>query len=176
VHSCVRAPCRRSCASTCNSCGWEDTYCSDKVAEPPALSGVGAVTTVFEACARLHEYGPRIRSSPHTTPPGPWVITFDSFVSDEEADAFLSTTTGHFNRSLAGDVVSPVRTSRQAWCQDHPCVDHPLINLVQERVANMTGIPKDNTEFFQVPPLLLHRLLVKAPVHASAASSPRPQA
>ena len=42
------------------------------------------------------------------------MVTFDDFISDEEADAFLTTTADHFERSLAGDVVSPVRTSKQA--------------------------------------------------------------
>ena len=39
------------------------------------------------------------------------VITFDHFVTDEECDAFISTTQEHFARSLAGDVVSPVHVT-----------------------------------------------------------------
>ena len=79
----------------------------------------------------------------------PWVMGFENFVSDEEADAFLRTTDHHFSRSLAGDQVSPVRTSQQAWCQTDPCVDDPLVNRVHERVINVTGVPKNNAEFFR---------------------------
>ena len=80
-------------------------------------------------------------------------MTFDKFISDEEADSFISTTAHHFKRSLAGDMVSPVRTSQQAWCQygiAPDCVNHPLVNRVHERVVNITGVPKPNAEFFQV--------------------------
>ena len=30
---------KRSCQRSCNSCGWEDTYCTDKLGEPPASRG-----------------------------------------------------------------------------------------------------------------------------------------
>jgi len=141
---------RRNCAKSCKSCGWQDTYCEDKLEEPPALEGPGQITATFERAASFAEFGPTIRSSPHSDPPGPWVLTFDNFLTEEEVDAFISTTDHHFQRSLAGDVVSPVRTSQQAWCQVDPCVNHPLVNRVHERVVNVTGIPKPNAEFFQV--------------------------
>lgn len=139
---------RRHCARSCDSCGWEDTYCVDKLEDEPALSGAGAITATFERAATFHELGPTIRSSPRTG--GPWVMTFENFISTEEVDAFIHSTDHQFQRSLAGDVVSPVRTSQQAWCQVEPCVNHPLVNRVHERVVNVTGIPKPNAEFFQV--------------------------
>ena len=43
-----------------------------------------------------------------------------------------------------------MRTSQQAWCQVEPCLSHPLVNRVHERVVNLTGVPKPNAEFFQV--------------------------
>ena len=73
-----------------------------------------------------------------------------SGIAPEEADAFIHTTADHFERSLAGDMVSPVRTSQQAWCQTEPCLSNPLVNRVHERVVNVTGIPAMNAEFFQV--------------------------
>lgn len=114
------------------------------------MTGKGALSAMFTRAAGMVELGPTIRSSPHMDPPGPWVMTFDNFVTEEEADAFLSTTDHHFSRSLAGDMVSPVRTSQQAWCQVDPCVNNPLVNRVHERVVNVTGVPKPNAEFFQV--------------------------
>ena len=144
---------RRSCARSCKSCGWEDTYCTDKATELPLLTGVGQITKTFERAATFAELGPRIRSSPHGVgggAPGPWVMTFDNFISEEEANAFIDSTDHHFARSLAGDMISPVRTSQQAWCQQDPCVNHPLVNRVHQRVVNVTGVPAPNAEFFQV--------------------------
>ena len=60
-------------------------------------------------------------------------------MSDEEADAFITTNADDFERSLAGDIVSPVRTSTQAWCQKAACVEHPLVRRVHERIINITG-------------------------------------
>ena len=108
---------RKECARSCNSCGWEDTYCTTPP-NNPAKTGAGDITATFQRAASFSEFGPTVRSSPRDPDnPGPWVITFDHFVSDEEADAFITTTDHHFKRSLAGDMVSPVRTSQQAWCQ-----------------------------------------------------------
>lgn len=55
----------------------------------------------------------------------PWVVTFDNFVSDEEAEAILSTVEGKFERSTdtgsanaygeTGRVLSQGRTSSNAW-------------------------------------------------------------
>lgn len=102
------------CAKTCKSCGWEDTACTDRSHLQPAKRN-GDIHSTFENALELgKEFGPRVHSRP---PDGPWIITFDNFVSDDEADAFISTTDHHFQRSLAGDMVSPVRTSQQAWCQ-----------------------------------------------------------
>ena len=158
---------RKSCARACVSCGWVDSYCSDLVRSGrPAKRGTGTIAAMFEYAATRTELGPRVHSSPATTG-GPWVVTFDNFLSEGEADAaarapnhhqpplspsaspnpnpspgpnpnpspgpnpnpspspnqadaFISSTNHHFSRSLAGDVVSPVRTSQQAWCQVEP--------------------------------------------------------
>eukprot|EP00964_Phaeocystis_antarctica_P010079 scaffold5508_cov31-Phaeocystis_antarctica.AAC.1 len=152
---------RKSCARACVSCGWVDSYCSDLVRSGrPAKRGTGTIAAMFEYAATRTELGPRVHSSPATTG-GPWVVTFDNFLSEGEADAaarapnhqqpplspspspspssnpnpspspnpepspnqaeaFISSTIHHFSRSLAGDVVSPVRTSQQAWCQVEP--------------------------------------------------------
>jgi len=107
----------------------------------------GELQTMFEHAAMRQDLGVTVHSR------DPWIVTFTNFLSDEEADAFISTTNHHFARSLAGDMVSPVRTSQQAWCQPGiatSCNEHPLVNLVHERVVNITRVPKENAEFFQV--------------------------
>ena len=143
---------KHQCAVACDTCGWEDTYCTVPVDVTPAKSRPGDIGRTFERARTFVEFAPTVHSSPATTG-GPWVMTFDNFISDEEADAFITSTAHHFERSLAGDMVSPVRTSQQAWCQygiAPDCVDHPLVNRVHERVVNVTGVPKPNAEFFQV--------------------------
>lgn len=140
---------RKNCAQSCVSCGWVDSYCAELIHKPPAKKGVGAITATFEHMATRSDLGAKVHSSP-SMGGRPWVMTFDNFISEEEVDAFIESTDEHFARSLAGDVVSPVRTSQQAWCQVPPCVGHPLVNRVHERVVNLTGVPKENAEFFQV--------------------------
>ena len=145
---------KRNCARSCDSCGWQgDDYCTNPPSEA-AKPNAGDIVKTFERAITFTQFGPKVHSSPNDeSRPGPWVITFDNFITDEEADAFIATTDHHFKRSLAGDVVSPVRTSQQAWCQPgiaDECSNSPLINRVHERVVNVTGVPKNNAEFFQV--------------------------
>ncbi|KAL1529787.1 hypothetical protein AB1Y20_000721 [Prymnesium parvum] len=104
---------RAQCARSCGSCGWRNTYC-DKRNNGPAKAN-GEIVRTFERAIAL----PGLNAVVHSV--DPYVVTFDNFISDEEADAFLSTTQGHFDRSLAGDMVSPVRTSKQvdSWIQSN---------------------------------------------------------
>lgn len=140
---------KSSCQLACDACGWVDTKCVERKNPRPAKKN-GQISAMFERAITFEEFQPRVHSSP---PKGPWVITFENFITDEEAQAFIDTTDSHFQRSLAGDMVSPVRTSKQAWCQygiAPDCVDNHLVHRVHDRVVNVTGIPKPNAEFFQV--------------------------
>ena len=81
----------------------------------------------------------------------PWVVTLRNFISDEEADAFIEGCRPHFERSLAGDQLSPVRTSQQCWCAENECAQNPLTARVEERVRNLTNVPSiSHFEPFQV--------------------------
>ena len=122
--------------------------CLQRSSFPRPAKRNGQINAMFERAITFENLGPRVHSQP---PHGPWVITFDNFISDEEAKSFITSTDHHFQRSLAGDQISPVRTSQQAWCQygiAPDCVDHPLVHAVHDRVVNVTGIPKNNAEFF----------------------------
>lgn len=133
---------RHSCALSCGCI--VDRTCQGVT--PPA-KGIGGITAMFERAEKMLELGPTVHSR------DPFVVTFDRFVTEAECAAFISSTKSHFERSLAGDVVSPVRTSKQAWCQSgiaSECYTHPLTRRVAERVANVTGVPVENAEFFQV--------------------------
>ena len=105
----------------------------------------GDIDALFERAQVLFpELSPRVWSR------DPWVLTFDSFLTEDEGAAFIDTCEGHFSRSLAGDIVSPSRTSNQAWCQHRECVSHPLVERVHQRIVNVTSVPKQNAEYFQV--------------------------
>ena len=133
---------KTQCARACGTCGWRNTYCDARNNRP--AKGVGDINTMFERASHMSGLGATVHSR------DPWIMTFDNFLQEGEAEAFIENTKDHFERSLAGDVVSPVRTSKQAWCSQAPCVDDPRVTRVHERVVNLTGVPKDNAEFFQV--------------------------
>ena len=72
------------------------------------------------------------------------------FISDDEAEAFTSSCEAHFARSLAGDQLSPVRTSFQCWCSGNECESHPLTQRVANRISNLTRAPVRYMEPFQI--------------------------
>mmetsp|Transcript_13179 Transcript_13179/g.52805 ORF Transcript_13179/g.52805 Transcript_13179/m.52805 type:complete len:325 (+) Transcript_13179:696-1670(+) len=96
-----------------------------------------------------------------TAPPltGPWVVTLDNFVSDEEADAIVASVSTSFSRSTdqgrtdafgeQEKVVSQGRTSENAWCTG-ACETSPATRRVMARIQNVTGVPTENYESFQV--------------------------
>jgi len=88
----------------------------------------------------------------------PWIIQFDNFLNDTEADALWnsvgtfvrSTDTGAYNKyGEAERVVSQSRTSQNAWCRAG-CEDHPMVKPIIKRIEDVTGAPYDNSENFQV--------------------------
>jgi prolyl 4-hydroxylase len=88
----------------------------------------------------------------------PWVITFDNFVSDAECDALLetvdgwerSTDTGESNEfGETGRMLSSSRTSTNAWCRSE-CESHPDVKNLMERIENITHVPRNHYESFQV--------------------------
>ena len=91
---------------------------------------------------------------------GPWVVTFDSFFTDEEADRLIelgyqqgyqrSTDVGgtNFDGTYTA-VVSSGRTSHNAWCADE-CNDDTITRRLWQRIERVTGIPETNMEYFQI--------------------------
>merc|ERR1712118_229435 len=61
------------------------------------------------------------------------------FLTDEEVSAFIEGCSRSFSRSLAGDVLSPVRTSQQCWCTGNECARDPQTRRVEQRIADMIG-------------------------------------
>lgn len=133
----------------------------------------GDLNKLFEEWATSQEYRkytPQVWSSPDgnsygladgdTVPSGPWVMTFDTFFSADEAEALIlggadigfdrSTDQGEVN--AAGEmekVVSTTRTSANAWCTEE-CERIPQVMAVTSRIEAVTHIPKSHFESFQI--------------------------
>ena len=56
----------------------------------------------------------------------------------------------HFERSLAGDQLNPVRTSFQCWCNFPGCFMDEDIQRVTRRIHHLTGTHFDNGEDIQI--------------------------
>mmetsp|Transcript_34557 Transcript_34557/g.115418 ORF Transcript_34557/g.115418 Transcript_34557/m.115418 type:complete len:89 (-) Transcript_34557:148-414(-) len=56
-----------------------------------------------------------------------------------QAEAFISGCAAHFDRSLAGDQLNPVRTSYQCWCNFPKCFANEHIHRVVRRINELTG-------------------------------------
>ena len=91
-------------------------------------------------------------------------MTFDDFLSEEETERIIKLCASSFERSLAGDQLSPVRTSHQCWCQMPPCVDDPVIRSISERISGLTMTPQNNAEYMQVRPGVRVRVRVRVGV------------
>ncbi len=140
-----------SCPKSCNDCETfldKQRLCHRTIEKRPLLRA-GGVHTTFERLITLlsptHEV--RVHSRP---PKGPWVVTIDNFLSEAEVRAMVEKGGHHFERSLAGDGVSPVRTSKTSWCNVPFCENDPTIKSIKARVANVTGVPLANSEHVQV--------------------------
>jgi len=91
---------------------------------------------------------------------GPWVVTFESFHTDEESDRLIELG-GDVGYERSTDVgarlpdgtydksESNSRTSHNAWCIDD-CEKDPLAQTVVHRIGNTTGIGKMNHENLQL--------------------------
>jgi prolyl 4-hydroxylase len=141
-----------NCPVACRSCEAKRSSCDRPPGTPPTVRK-GEINQTFVRLLRdFPQYHPTALSWPGG-PKGrraPWVVALDSFLSDEEAAAFTSTCEEHFERSLAGDQLSPVRTSSQCWCSSNACERHDLTRRVGERIANLTRSEVRYFEPFQV--------------------------
>lgn len=102
------------------------------------------------------EYNVKVLAQP---PDGPWVLSFENVVKDDEITALLKAVEGGYTRSTdqgarneygeQEKVVSQGRTSSNAWC-GAGCESDPLVRRIYDRLANITDVPFDNYENFQV--------------------------
>ena len=128
--------------------------------------GPGDLNRLFERWVQdpsTAELGLEVLASPggkHGGKNGPWVVVFNSFLTEYEADALVeggrregfqrSTDQGKVN--AAGEqekVVSRSRTSSNAWCLSK-CQRTPGVSDVTAKIERVTGIPEGNYESFQI--------------------------
>jgi len=95
---------------------------------------------------------------------GPWVVTFENFLSATECEQLIQvgyeTENGYERSKDVGNInfdgsfdgfESKTRTSANAWCSHRDnCRYKPTAKLVMERLSEATGIPPDNSEDFQI--------------------------
>lgn len=92
----------------------------------------------------------------------PWVITFDNFLTDEEADSMVqagydqgykrSEDVGSQNfDGTVNSRQSKGRTSENAWCSSRSgCRETTVPKRVMNRISTVIGIPPENGEDFQI--------------------------
>mgnify|MGYP003327215552 CR=1 FL=1 len=86
-----------------------------------------------------------IHDDPHGIGPIKNLDATMDFLREHEIRALMEKGGHHFERSLAGDGVSPVRTSKTSWCNVPFCEGDPTIKSIKHRVANVTGVPLANS-------------------------------
>jgi prolyl 4-hydroxylase len=180
-----------NCAVACRSCHLIDmeTRCPPLTGVKPAL-GAGDLNKMFERIVReapgnrtlsdedrkeleekgLTEYTVTVLSSPsddvsassRKAKASPWIITFDNFLTPEEAQAIIDI--GYeFGYERSKDVgaenfdgsfesmESQGRTSENAWCDNTKgCRDREVIQKVTKRMSEIMGIPPENSEDLQI--------------------------
>jgi prolyl 4-hydroxylase len=170
------------CAPVCKTCDRVDfskrcPYAPNDPKFPDAMQP-GDLHKMFEKIvapdSKYQQFKPVIHSRPYTEGAegiegqpleegqlaGPWILTFDNFLSSEEADILVAL--GHeegFERST--DVgprlfdgtyekkESTGRTSHNAWCKEE-CMKNETATAVMSRISDATDVPSINYESFQL--------------------------
>ena len=137
----------RECRWACRWCAMStNALCvRDKQQQPAVVPGTLERMFARAVSDEHARFRPRVLSRQ------PWVVAFDSFLSEEECDRIIAVGGKRgFSRSMAGDGVQAVRTSSTSWCSDRACQDDPTMRSIRERIANLTMVPAHNAEHLQV--------------------------
>jgi hypothetical protein len=162
----------KSCRYACRVCGINfKTGCRrDRAMTPQAVKGT-IDATFRRAIERYPHYGARVLRRE------PWIVSFDNFLTPAEVGVLVRRAGHRFERSLAGDGVTPVRTSSTSWCNVPECLGDPVVQVradgpmpcvcgrtrlasppaarpreqaVRQRISNLTRVPWENAEHLQV--------------------------
>jgi len=140
------------CSVSCNVCQEKKVGCERRNAEPGFRSPTGLSDMFERALVDFPRFSPAALSRPtEDNPTAPYVLQFEDIISPEEAKTLIEIAGSKLERSLAGDQVSPVRTSTQYWCDDSDdCTSHPTVVKITERMMNITTMPVNHAEYFQI--------------------------
>jgi prolyl 4-hydroxylase len=130
--------------------------------EAPNAWGPGDLDRMFTKLTNepyLSKHSVQILSSPEMTG-GPWVISMDDVVLEQEAQRLieLGATEGFERSADVGRMkedgnhepkVSDSRTSRNAWCLED-CYQDEMAQAVIHRLSDLTGIDETNSEHLQI--------------------------
>jgi hypothetical protein len=148
-----------NCGGSCQNCHLRDPKlrCDRKflnISTEPIYKP-GDMDDMFSSLEK--DFGDRYGISILST--SPWIVRFDNFVTDEEIEAILTSVKDNWERSTdtgktnefgeTGRVLSTSRTSNNAWCR-RECEDNPLVQNVVKKIGEITRIPKNNYESFQI--------------------------
>jgi prolyl 4-hydroxylase len=116
------------------------------------------------------KYEPRVWSRPSYLPgeasetadyeEGPWIVTLENVLTQEEANLLIEWGETHeWELSLDGGQMQPDgtweptviegRTSRQAWCDDM-CYKDPTVQSILKRLSDITNIPESYSDYLQL--------------------------
>lgn len=133
-----------SCSRACNRCESKGKACARRNPQP-AVRAPGGLSSNFASIAAGSQFSPTVLSEE------PYVIQFEDLISPAEAERMIALAGAKLERSLAGDQLSPVRTSTQYWCGDEDgCTRDPTIAAVTERMTRLASVPEENAEYFQI--------------------------
>lgn len=147
-----------SCAKSCDACHLRDpkVRCDRarlNITTTPVYAP-GDMNQMFESIVERFQY----RYNVTVISTSPWVVTFDGFVSQQEATSLLnsvskferSTDTGAMNEfGESGRILSQSRTSTNAWCQ-RECEENEDVKTLMGKIEEVTFVPRENYESFQV--------------------------
>jgi hypothetical protein len=148
-----------NCPHSCSACRLRDPQvrCDKKflnISSEPVYKP-GDMDDMFSSIVRdfSDRYGITVLST------DPWLVRFDNFLFDEEIAAILESVEGNWERSTdtgksnefgeTGRTLSTSRTSNNAWCRKK-CEDNPLVQNVMSKIEEVTRVPRDNYESFQI--------------------------
>jgi len=141
------------CTTSCGTCESKREGCKRLNSTAP-MAIPGGMHAMFErALTAFPEYQPTALSRPSPgTDDAPWVLQFENLLTEDQAMAMIAACPPKgWSASLAGDQLSPVRTSTQCWCDEGGgCMRAEAVHDLTMRMLNVTMLPYENAEYFQV--------------------------
>jgi prolyl 4-hydroxylase len=154
---------KMNCAPVCHSCDFLTIEGRCNLEERGEdVWGPGDLEKLFRKLTEepfFSQNDVQILSSPDDG--GPWVITMENVVSEEEAKSLIALGKQEgYERSLdvgglkydgtTESVQSTDRTSTNAWCTSNACLADEAVQNVTNRISDLVGIPETNSEHFQM--------------------------